>query len=845
MKKGGLVSIKSKLLFIILPVVIIIIIVLTSLSYHVSKSVIKSNAEDLLRTSVESQASEIESWLDQNLTSFQVEKQALEWMMFDEEHLQTFLDSYCGFDSNYPGGIYIAYEDGTLYRGKQTERPKKGLTMRDPDENGNYLVNGDFSNQEDLSNNSGWTFLTAMEGEGTAEIKDGAICIQTDKEGTADYSIQLVQPGLPLEQGASYRVSFDAFAKENRTMKTGVTAPDRDYKRYLEDTVVELTTKKQSFSYEFTMADSDDVNGRLEFNLGMTGSTADVTISNVSVIKLGSAVSDGTGKETVNVKDMEWFQSGMTRVNMGFTNAYTNENGDQVISASGMLRTNSDDVCVISADLSLDKVSVYVNSFVKMKDAEAFLVNTGDNTMLACRDTELISKKLSDIDNPFMQAVGKKISDNQLDISEIDGNMSVFEKVEGTDWILVSYVPTKTIFRDLNNIRNIMILFGLISVLILLVLVERIVHIVISPVKGLTAVIEAMTDGDFTVRRFKKSGDEIGIMSACVEKFMETMRNMIASINHVSNTLHTQADNSKEVSGQMFDASEQQNRSMKAMNATVEQLSVSINGISQSAATLAAVVAETKEDGDGVNVKMKETVDISKKGKEAMQDVSAAMQNINSSVKKLQNAIDEVGKASEEITNITRVIGEIADETNLLSLNASIEAARAGEAGKGFAVVASEIGKLAQTSMNSVQHIDNLVLEIKTSVWDVVNQANDSVDNINSSNHLIQNAMKTFDIIFGNIITVGNLVQKMIQKVEQVEDVAGNVAAISEEQAASSDEILSSSDLLVEQANSLMENSEAMAKEAMELTASAKELADQMGTFRIDREETEGNDIRR
>ena len=326
---------------------------------------------------------------------------------------------------------------------------------------------------------------------------------------------------------------------------------------------------------------------------------------------------------------------------------------------------------------------------------------------------------------------------------------------------------------------------------------------------------------------------------------METMRNMIASINHVSNTLHTQADNSKEVSGQMFDASEQQNRSMKAMNATVEQLSVSINGISQSAATLAAVVAETKEDGDGVNVKMKETVDISKKGKEAMQDVSAAMQNINSSVKKLQNAIDEVGKASEEITNITRVIGEIADETNLLSLNASIEAARAGEAGKGFAVVASEIGKLAQTSMNSVQHIDNLVLEIKTSVWDVVNQANDSVDNINSSNHLIQNAMKTFDIIFGNIITVGNLVQKMIQKVEQVEDVAGNVAAISEEQAASSDEILSSSDLLVEQANSLMENSEAMAKEAMELTASAKELADQMGTFRIDREETEGNDIRR
>ncbi len=836
MKKVTVVSIKTKLLGIILPVIIVIIVVLTSLSYYVSKNVIKSNAQDLLKTSVESQVLEIEAWLNQNLISFSVGKQAIERMNFDEKQLQAFLDAYYGFDSNYPKGFYIADKNGRLLKGREVSESIETTAFRQPDEQGNYIENGDFAIAENLTDAEGWIFLTTLEGDAEAEIKEKELSISTKKEGTVDYSIQLVQPKLPIKKGGIYQVCFDAYASENRTMKTGVTAPDRDYQRYLEDTVVELTTEKQTFTYEFTMTSYDDTNGRLEFNLGLAGSTAEVKISNVSVKKIGTVEESNSDTEQnfIDTVNTEWFQSGLSRVNMGFTNAYENENGEQVISACGMLKSDSDDLRVISAELALDKVSVYVNSFVKMKDAESFLINTRDNMVLASRDTGLISKKLSDIEDDFMQTVAEKISNNILDLTEIDGNMSVFEKVEGTEWVLVSFVPTKTIYHDLERIRMITILFGIISVLALTVLIERIVHIVIHPVKKLTDVIRAMTNGDFTVHSNTKSRDEIGIMSQCVEKFINTMCGMIASIYNVSSKLHHQADNSKFVSSEMFHASEQQNQSMKALNTTVEQLSLSINGIAQSATTLANVVTETKDDSDHVNVKMKETVDISQKGKEAIEDVSSAMQDINTSVKKLQLAIDEVGKASEEITNITKVIGDIADETNLLSLNASIEAARAGEAGKGFAVVALEIGNLAQTSMNSVQNINDLILKIKTLIMDVIHQVNDSVENIHNSDILIGNAIKTFDVIFGNIVTVGNLVQNMIQKVEEVEDVAGNVAAISEEQAASSEEILNSSDILVEQANSLMVHSETVAKESVELTMSAEELAEQIKTFQIE-----------
>ncbi len=814
-----------------MPVIFVIMTVLTGLSYYVSKSVIQSNAHDLLQTSVESQAAEMEAWLERNLVSVGVAKQAVEEMGFDDVQLQDFLDSYYNYDNNYSEGFYIADADGTLFQAK----PVKSVELRAPDAEGNYLNNGNFSIQENLADDKDWMFFTALEGVAEAQIQEGEAVIDITNEGTVDYSVQFVQPNIPVKQNATYSVQFDAYANEERTMKVSVTAPDREYKRYLEDTVVNLTTEKQTYSYEFSMTDYDDANARMEFNLGAAGSTAGVKISNVSFMrnKQLHTTKDTEQIKNTNVTQTEWFRDGLTRVNVGFTNAYTNESGVPIISVCGTLRTDSNDVRVIAMDLSLDKISVYVNSFVKMENAEAFLVNANDNTILASRDKTMISKQMDTLDSSFMREIADKISQREMNLMEIDGNITVFQEIFGTDWVLVSYVPAATVYRDLNGIRNIMILFGVASILALTVLIERIIHVVIHPVQGLTEVIRNMTGGNFTPYKAVGSSDEIGIMSRCVEQFIVTMRGMLASIDSVSHILHDQADNSKKVSGQMFDASKKQNQSMKDLNLTVEQLSVSVNEIAKSATTLASLVAETKEDGDGMNGRMKETVSISQKGKEVMQGVDTAMQRIDNSVRQLQRAIDQVGNASGEITNITRVIGDIADETNLLSLNASIEAARAGAAGKGFTVVALEIGKLAQTSMDSVKHIDNLVLEIQALIGDVIEQANGSVENINSSSALIGNAVITYDTIFENIAVVGELAQQMIQKVEQVEDVARNVAAISEEQAASSQEILSSSDILVEQADGLMTNSEIVAKESEELTTSAEALESQIQMFQV------------
>ncbi len=164
-------------------------------------------------------------------------------------------------------------------------RPEK--EYREPLADGNYILNGDFAEAEDLSDDKNWSFMLFNGGKGAASISDNTLTITTEDDGTVDYSIQLVQPGLPMIQGKTYRVSFDAASSDTRDFIVCVSGPNAGYIRYMPDTKVTVTPEWQTFTYEFTMTQQDDNNGRIEYNMGMTGSTADIYLRNVRVEEIG------------------------------------------------------------------------------------------------------------------------------------------------------------------------------------------------------------------------------------------------------------------------------------------------------------------------------------------------------------------------------------------------------------------------------------------------------------------------------------------------------------------------------------------------------------------------------
>lgn len=203
---------------------------------------------------------------------------------------------------------------------------KEPVILRDADENGNYVINGNFAEQEDLNDEQNWKFLLAGNGDATATIKDNTMRIETKDAGNLDYSVQLVQPNLPMKQGGVYLLTFDAKADEERTMIVGISAPDHSYIRYMEDTKVTITTNMQKYTYEFTMTKEDDANGRLEYNLGNQGSIAGIEIQNVKLEKVDEIE---VNKETLILSNGNFIHNGTFDVGkdrLGYWKFIKNEN---------------------------------------------------------------------------------------------------------------------------------------------------------------------------------------------------------------------------------------------------------------------------------------------------------------------------------------------------------------------------------------------------------------------------------------------------------------------------------------------------------------------------------------
>lgn len=539
------------------------------------------------------------------------------------------------------------------------------------------------------------------------------------------------------------------------------------------------------------------------------------------------------------VTERDWYQEGLTHETFAFGAPYLDaDSGEFIVSASALIQTNNGAKTVAATDVFLSYASEMVSDIKVMGDGYAFLVDTDSNTILAHKDKKLVAQNVStDSEDSYIRAIADKIGSDSGKVQTVKVGKTVYyveiEPVKGTSWVLVSNVKESTVLEDLGNLQKKIIFIMIIAIIIIGILVERIVHIVVGPIKSLTSDIGRITEGDFTVEVQTKGEDEVAVMGNRMKEFIGTMRGTIGDIFSISGQLNQQAENSSAVSETLYGSAATQSSSMKELNATVEELAKSVTEVAENATSLAMIVSEADQIGSDASKKMKDTVVISGKGRDDMDKVKRAMDDIQKSVTQLEAAVGHVGESTEEITKFVEIIGDIASQTNLLSLNAAIEAARAGEAGKGFAVVAEEIRNLAETSAGAVDKISAITAEINTLVDDAVDKTKVSAQNINDSEELITTAYHTFHDIYKTIGETNDLVQEMIANVNKVDEVATSVAAITQEQSASAEEILATSENLAQEALSVTDNSENVAQSAQSVAEHAEKLADEMKHFKI------------
>lgn len=534
-----------------------------------------------------------------------------------------------------------------------------------------------------------------------------------------------------------------------------------------------------------------------------------------------------------------WYNEALTRVNMAFGDVHVNEAGTDVVSAGAILRDSkkaggnakAKNTRLLVVDVPIAHIQVIVDSFISMDDAQAILVDK-DNMSILSKSDDTLTGRLSD-GTGFLGTIGNRISQQNYTAMTFDGNIVDFREITGTNWVLVSYVPESAVFSELASLRTTMIVVAVVVLAVILVLMERMIHFMIKPIRSLTDSIVTMASGDFTVDIKTKGNDEITLMGHSMKEFTAAIRSMINDISNISETLKGQAESSTSVSGGLYEASLKQSKNIDELNGTVDQLSASVQEIAESATALAVVVSDTRDSSNNAEDKMNVTVEVAEAGKNDMQKVGEAMGLIEQSINGLQESIDKVGAASQEINKIVGMIGEIADETNLLALNASIEAARAGDAGKGFAVVATEIGSLATNSNQSVQKIQTLINEVTSLVGETVDKAKGSVDEINTSSRLVHQAVATFDTIYDNIVDANKVVNDMAANMLKVADVSTNVASITEEQAASAELISRNAGNIASESKNITDDSEKVAETARKLADTSEKLMTQINSFRV------------
>ncbi|NJK32847.1 MAG: methyl-accepting chemotaxis protein, partial [Deltaproteobacteria bacterium] len=313
-------------------------------------------------------------------------------------------------------------------------------------------------------------------------------------------------------------------------------------------------------------------------------------------------------------------------------------------------------------------------------------------------------------------------------------------------------------------------------------------------------------DGDLTQRIDVNSKDELGRLAhyfnIFVEKIHDTISHVLGSANEVA-----------AASTQIASTTDEMLRGLGEQTAQVTQISSAIE-------EMAASVTEVAQQSAEASGQARQSGERAKKGGEVVEQTVGNMREIDSSVSASAEAVRSLGSRGEQIGEIVQVINDIADQTNLLALNAAIEAARAGEHGRGFAVVADEVRKLAERTTKATE-------EIAQSIGAIQNETSEAVERMEAGAAQVRQGVERAEL-------AGRSLQRNRASADQVARMIHSIAAASEEQSAASEQISRSVESVSRTSSETTAGAREAANAAAMLSQKAESLRQLVSRFKID-----------
>ncbi|PLR99051.1 methyl-accepting chemotaxis protein [Bacillus sp. T33-2] len=409
----------------------------------------------------------------------------------------------------------------------------------------------------------------------------------------------------------------------------------------------------------------------------------------------------------------------------------------------------------------------------------------------------------------------------------IESKVSYFEMDPHWGWIVGCGAYESEFNTGATEVLNIVLIVSVISIIIGLIVIlffsTRLVNPIIVIGKGLNKVAQ----GDLTIEHINiKTKDEVGQLAKDFVNMKEQMTQLILQVKTSAEQVAASSEELTASSQETSRATEEITQSIQKVAAGSEQSTENLEDSSKSLEEVSAGIQMIAENSSSIAESGLHTTELAKQGGHFVEETVNQINLINKSVNETGEVIRLLDRRSQEIGDITNVISDIANQTNLLALNAAIEAARAGEHGKGFAVVADEVRKLAEQSQLSSTQISNLIKEIQKDM----NLSNDSMEQvkkdvqgglgiIGKTQHNFEEILSSMENMSGKIDEMAATAQQMSAGAQEVSATVTGITAISkqssmasqgvaaatEEQLASMEEISASANHLSEMASHLQE----------------------------------------